>query len=143
MSYLFKYIEKYPVTIYLKLIWCIAVAVGLAAAAEFSTLTNSRYIASLTFGYVNYRIWGETGRPSQQIAWFWWGFQTIFFGCTGASLLVSEIKKGDLGYGALAILIGLCVRMLTVTVGIYFPVGKYNLKERVFMAMAWFPKATV
>ncbi len=58
-------------------------------------------------------------------------------------MLVAEIKSGDLAYGALAILVGVAVRMIAVTFGVYFPRGKYNLKERVFMAMCWFPKANV
>lgn len=64
IGYFFKYIEKNSYTVYLKFTWCTIVAVGLAAAAEFSTLTNSRYLACLSFGYVNYRIWGESGRPT-------------------------------------------------------------------------------
>ncbi len=64
LGYFFKYIERFWFTVYIKFTWCTAVAVGLAAAAEFSTLTNSRYLACLSFGYVNYRIWGQTGRPT-------------------------------------------------------------------------------
>jgi hypothetical protein len=74
VGYLFKYIEGRSFTIFLKLIWCLFSAVVFAVIAEYSTLANSRYLANLSFGYTSYRLWGENGRPTKELGWFWWGF---------------------------------------------------------------------
>ena len=56
---------------------------------------------------------------------------------------MKTITKNDLSYGFVAILCGMIARLILVSIITYFPKGRYNLKERTFMAMAWVPKATV
>ncbi len=54
---------------------------------------------------------------------------------------VDKIDPKTLGYGLLVLTLALVLRMI----GTYFAVscGNLNLKEKIFMAFAWLPKATV
>ena len=54
---------------------------------------------------------------------------------------VDKIDPKTLGYGLIVLTLSLVLRML----GTYFAVscGNLNFKEKVFMAFAWLPKATV
>lgn len=54
---------------------------------------------------------------------------------------VSELDIGTVGWGLVTLAIGLVFRMTTsffVVMG-----GNLNVKERLFVALAWVPKATV
>lgn len=142
ISMLFNYLPKKQWVMNLKALFCLACAIGFVIAGEKSTFTNSKYIAGLTFGYVCYRVWGED-KPTKETAWIWWTITPIFFGCVGAALVFKQIRNSDIGYGVICIVVGLIVRLIVVQFIAYFPRGALNLKERVFMAYAWLPKATV
>jgi len=142
-GYVFRYYDNTEASVHLKAAWCVAAAVILAVVSQYSTLENGKFLGSLAFGYVSFRIWGADKMPTKQLAWFWWAYQVLFFGCTGASLLVKSITKEDLRFGFVAIFCGMAARLLTVTLVTSFPRGRFTLRERTFMAMAWVPKATV
>jgi len=54
---------------------------------------------------------------------------------------VDKIDPKSLGYGLVVLLLALVLRMVAT----YFAVscGNLNTKEKIFMAFAWLPKATV
>jgi NhaP-type Na+/H+ or K+/H+ antiporter len=126
----------------LKAAYCLAIAIAFVIAGEKSKYKDTKYIGSLTFGYVAYRVWGEH-KPTKELSWAWWAVQCIFFGCVGAALLFSQIRNSDLGYGFVCIICGVTVRLCAVMVLSHWPRHFYTIKERAFMACAWFPKATV
>ena len=69
-----------------KMIYSIACAVGFIVAGEKSKFTNTKYIASLTFGYVTKRAWNNDV-PTKELGLFWWFIQPLFFGTVGAALV--------------------------------------------------------
>jgi hypothetical protein len=71
IGWLFKFITGWKGTIYLKMCYCIGCAIGFVLVGEATHFANSKYIASLTFGYVSYWMWGED-KPSKELGWFWW-----------------------------------------------------------------------
>lgn len=125
---------------YLKTVFCIGCAIFFVLVGEEIKYTNSKYIASLTLGYVCYRMWGEE-KPTNELGWVWFFITPIFFGSVGASLVLSKIKSYFLGYGAVCIFIGLFVRIMAVL--LISLTNEYTNKERIFMAVSWLPKATV
>ena len=114
ISYLFNFLKKYnELNMYLKTIYCIGCAILFVLVGEDIKYTNSKYLASLTFGYVSYRMWGED-KPTSELGWVWFFITPIFFGSVGASLVLNKIKSFYLGYGAVCIFAGLFVRIIAV-----------------------------
>lgn len=125
----------------LKAIFCIIMCGLFTMAAKLSGFDNARYICALVFGYVLYRIWGEDGRPNDQLYYFFMIIEPFLFGCIGAQLLFSKIKVATVWKAVIIILVGVSIRAITA-----FTVStgkKYTLKERIFIAICWIPKATV
>ncbi|CDW89456.1 mitochondrial sodium hydrogen exchanger nha2 [Stylonychia lemnae] len=139
---IFRLFPKTWVTMHLKMWYCIACAIAFVIAGEQSKWTNSKYIASLTFGYCSYRVWGED-KPTRELGWFWWFITPLFFGSVGAALLFKTIRNSDIGYGVICIICGLIIRLIVVIILAQFPRGQLNNREKAFMAFAWLPKATV
>ncbi|XP_043288686.1 sodium/hydrogen exchanger 9B2 [Venturia canescens] len=72
---------------------------------------------------------------------FWMIFEPILFGLTGAQIKISELEGSQVYLIIGCLMAGIIVRILvTVLVGIG---SKFNLKEKVFIALACMAKATV
>ncbi|CDW72201.1 mitochondrial sodium hydrogen exchanger 9b2 [Stylonychia lemnae] len=138
----FNKMEHKPLTVNLKMWYCIFCAIFFVVVGEETGFANSKFIASLTFGYCSYRVWGEE-KPHKEIGIAWWFIQPIFFGSVGASFNFSQIQKSDVGLGIIIIVSGVLIRLIVVTILSAFPSGKYTTKERAFIAISWMPKATV
>ncbi|XP_076036682.1 sodium/hydrogen exchanger 9B2-like isoform X2 [Oratosquilla oratoria] len=86
--------------------------------------------------------WSDDENPvADYIATMWSFFQPLLFGLIGTEIQVMELDINTVGYGVLTLCIGLTLRVITsflVVAG-----GELNLKERLFVAFAWLPKATV
>lgn len=65
------------------------------------------------------------------------------FGTIGASVQFDNIDGSVVGKAMAVILIGLVFRWFATYTAVSIESGKYELKERAFMAFAWMPKATV
>jgi NhaP-type Na+/H+ or K+/H+ antiporter len=94
----------------------------------------------LLFGYTSFRVWGED-KPNPQLVQAWFFIQPFLFGIVGASLDFHKMDSSLLGYSVVVILVGLIVRFLVTFVVTY--ANMYTLKERLFIAIVWIPKATV
>jgi hypothetical protein len=141
IGYVFKYVTNKQANTYLKMIYCLGNAIFFVLSGEKLLYPNAKYIASLTFGYISLRMWGEEN-PSYQLGWFWFFVSPLFFGAVGASLLFKQIRRSDIFNGFACIIVGLAVRLLTlITVVSRFKI--YTMKETIFMAFSWVPKATV
>jgi hypothetical protein len=66
----FKFIKNDKIRIYLKLLFCVIVAIVLVIIGSKANAPEAKYIAALSFGYTCFRFWG-TDKPSKEIAWFW------------------------------------------------------------------------
>ena len=71
----------------------------------------------------------------------WKIFQPVLFGLIGTEIYIAALDMETVKFGLVTIAAGLVVRVFTsglVTWG-----GGFNLKERLFIALSWLPKATV
>ncbi|XP_059482694.1 sodium/hydrogen exchanger 9B2-like [Neocloeon triangulifer] len=71
----------------------------------------------------------------------WLIFQPILFGLIGTEIKFSELEGSTVLLGLAVLLIGLSLRVATVW--LISVNGILSMKERLFVAIAWFPKATV
>ncbi|XP_060793823.1 sodium/hydrogen exchanger 9B2 isoform X2 [Neoarius graeffei] len=106
---------------------------GLGGAGGLSTLVLS-FIAGISWGKNKAPVAAVVGR-------FWDVFQPLLFGLIGAEITISTLNANTVGLGAAALCIGVVVRVcVTFTVVLF---AGFNLKEKIFIALAWLPKATV
>merc|ERR1719422_71003 len=85
--------------------------------------------------------WGDHNPVTKTFKRMWIILEPVIFALIGTEIQVNKINGGTLGYSILVLLIALAVRM----VGTYFAVcgGDLTVREKIFMAFAWLPKATV
>ena len=85
--------------------------------------------------------WGDNNPVSESLAHMWIIFQPLLFSLIGAEIQVMEMSLSTVGWGLLVLLAGLSSR----TVAAYLAVsgGENNYKEKIFVSLAWLPKATV
>jgi len=75
------------------------------------------------------------------VGYLWTLFQPLLFGLIGAEVSLNRIQPETVGLGLAVLCIGLVIRMITsflVVSGLGFTV-----REKLFVAIAWLPKATV
>ena len=87
-SWLFKFINEFKYVMDLKAVYCTIIAVVFVLSSEFSTFSNSKFIACLSFGYTCFRFWGDK-KPSKELGIVFWYIQPFLFGTVGASMLFS------------------------------------------------------
>ncbi|KAK7929220.1 hypothetical protein WMY93_005615 [Mugilogobius chulae] len=75
------------------------------------------------------------------VSWVWEVFQPLLFGLIGAEIRVAALEGHAVGLGIASLLIALLVRVLFTFVCVLC--AGFNLREKVFIALAWMPKATV
>jgi len=85
--------------------------------------------------------WGDHNPVTKTFKRMWIILEPVIFALIGTEIQVDKINPNTLGLSIIVLLIALIVRM----VGTYFAVcgGDLNAKEKIFMAFAWLPKATV
>jgi len=73
-----------------------------------------------------------------------YGGQTMLFGLLGASISLEVVDLNTAGFGMVIIFVGLLLRGIAMAFCVHF-VAKdgWNLKEKIFAAITWCPKATV
>ncbi|XP_070544796.1 sodium/hydrogen exchanger 9B2-like isoform X2 [Ptychodera flava] len=105
-------------------------------------LPGSGALAVLTMSFVAAQRWKDEKVPIEEIIGvFWTIFQPFLFALIGAEILIENLDPNTIGLGIALLAICLLVRM-TVTFFIVLRSG-LNIKERLFIALAWLPKATV
>jgi len=75
------------------------------------------------------------------VSHLWTVFQPLLFGLIGAEVSLSLIQLATVGLGLAVLGIGLVLRLIT-SFFIVMGLG-LSLRERLFVAIAWLPKATV
>uniref|UniRef100_A0A3B5M274 Cation/H+ exchanger transmembrane domain-containing protein n=1 Tax=Xiphophorus couchianus TaxID=32473 RepID=A0A3B5M274_9TELE len=107
--------------------------VGFAGAGGLCTLVLS-FLAALGWKTDKAPVAAMVGRC-------WDVFQPLLFGLIGAEITVTSLNPSTVGLGVACILIGLLVRLLVTFLLVHL--GGFTLKEKLFIAVAWLPKATV
>jgi len=85
--------------------------------------------------------WGDHNPVSNTFRKMWIILEPVIFALIGTEIQIDKIDPGTLGLGILVLVLALVLRM----VGTFFAVscGSLTTKEKIFMAFAWLPKATV
>ena len=85
--------------------------------------------------------WGDHNPVTKTFKRMWIILEPVIFALIGTEIQVDKINFETLGYSIIVLLGALIIRMI----GTYFAVtcGQLNTKEKIFMAFAWLPKATV
>ncbi|GBN34252.1 Sodium/hydrogen exchanger 9B1 [Araneus ventricosus] len=101
-------------------------------------------MACLVLAFVASLGWKKDPQHLEQIeriiGVMWIILQPFLFNLIGAEVSVRNLQS-NLGNTVLALLIGFTFRIITAAFASYG--GGFNVKERLFIAIAWFPKATV
>ncbi|KAM9770300.1 sodium/hydrogen exchanger 9B2 isoform 2-T4 [Menidia menidia] len=119
---------------------------GLSVFAVFGSgvagFPGSGGLCTLVLAFLAGLGWGaEKARVEEVVGWAWDVFQPLLFGLIGAEIRVSELEGLAVGLGIASLLIALLVRVLFTFVCVFC--AGFNMKEKVFIALAWMPKATV
>ena len=85
--------------------------------------------------------WGDHNPVTKTFQRMWIILEPVIFALIGTEIQVDKINPNTLGLSVVVLVVALIIRM----VGTYFAVcgGDLNVKEKIFMAFAWMPKATV
>ncbi|XP_028998806.3 sodium/hydrogen exchanger 9B2 [Betta splendens] len=108
-------------------------AVGFAGAGGLCTLVLA-FLAALSWK-------ADKGPVAALMGRAWDVFQPLLFGLIGAEITISSLSGRTVGLGVACLTVGLLVRLLVTFLLVHF--GGFSLKEKVFIALAWLPKATV
>ena len=85
--------------------------------------------------------WGDHNPVTKVFTKMWIILEPLIFGLIGTEIQIDKIDPETLGWGLLVLVTALLFRM----VGTFLAVscGNLNAKEKIFLAFAWMPKATV
>ena len=86
--------------------------------------------------------WGDDDNPVGQHANFAWSIlQPMLFALIGTEIQVLSLELDTIGWGLATLSVSLSCRVLTTFLVVLG--SGLNLRERIFVALAWLPKATV
>lgn len=119
---------------------------GLSVFALFGSnvagIPGAGGLCTLVLAFVAGIGWGKDKTPVVEVVErFWHVFQPLLFGLIGAEIVISALEITTVSLGFAALFIGLTARLLFTFV-VVLRAG-FNVKEKVFIALAWMPKATV
>ncbi|KAG5848356.1 hypothetical protein ANANG_G00097620 [Anguilla anguilla] len=119
---------------------------GLCVFAVFGSnlagFPGSGGLCTLVLAFLAGLGWGDSKAAVEEVVGGAWEiFQPLLFGLIGAEITVSTLDPVTVGLGVAALLIALTVRVLFTFLMVMC--AGFNFKERVFIALAWVPKATV
>ncbi|XP_054711344.1 sodium/hydrogen exchanger 9B2-like, partial [Uloborus diversus] len=101
-------------------------------------------LACLTLAFVASLVWKKDSEQFEMIekviSVLWALIQPFLFSLIGAEVTISSLQT-NLGDSIFTLLIGLAFRIATATFVTFG--GDLNIKEKIFVAFAWLPKATV
>ncbi len=99
-------------------------------------------LAAMTMGAVSARGWrGSTFDVAVQLSRAWAVAQPILFGLIGAAVALKAVEPSYVEGGLIILAIGLGVRLVVTYLSA--SANHFNTRERLFVALAWIPKATV
>nr|XP_046237395.1 sodium/hydrogen exchanger 9B2 isoform X2 [Scatophagus argus] len=107
--------------------------IGFAGAGGLCTLVLA-FLAALGWKADKVPVAAMVGRS-------WDVFQPLLFGLIGAEISIANLSPSTVGLGLACVGIGLVIRLLVTFLLVHF--GGFSLKEKLFISVAWLPKATV
>ncbi|XP_062838510.1 sodium/hydrogen exchanger 9B2-like [Anolis carolinensis] len=86
--------------------------------------------------------WSDEKKEVEKIiAVAWEIFQPFLFGLIGAEITVASLKPETVGLCVATLFVGLAARITATFLLVCF--AGFNIKEKIFISLAWIPKATV
>ncbi|XP_078419851.1 sodium/hydrogen exchanger 9B2-like isoform X1 [Cetorhinus maximus] len=119
---------------------------GLAVFAIFATgvfgFPGSGGLCTIVMAFLAGVGWVDGKGGAEGITANAWAiFQPLLFGLIGAEISVSSLNSYTVGLGIATLIIALVVRILVTFLMVHF--SGFNMKEKIFISLAWIPKATV
>ncbi|KAL1023498.1 hypothetical protein UPYG_G00041530 [Umbra pygmaea] len=119
---------------------------GLSVFAIFGSnvagFPGSGGLCTLVLSFLAGLGWRKSKVPVEDIvAVAWELFQPLLFGLIGAEIRISQLDTNTVGLGIASLVIGLLLRVSFTFVCVLC--AGFNFKEKLFITLAWLPKATV
>nr|XP_056711806.1 sodium/hydrogen exchanger 9B2-like [Euleptes europaea] len=120
--------------------------VGLSVFAIFSTnnlgFPGSGGLCTIVLAFLAGLSWADEKKEVEKIIRVAWEiFQPFLFGLIGAEISVLSLKPETVGLCVATLSIALAVRIIATFLLVSF--AGFELKEKIFISLAWIPKATV
>ncbi|XP_048366193.1 sodium/hydrogen exchanger 9B2 isoform X2 [Sphaerodactylus townsendi] len=120
--------------------------VGLSVFAIFSTINlgfpGSGGLCTIVLAFLASLSWSDEKKEVEKIIGVAWKiFQPFLFGLIGAEISVFSLKPETVGLCVATLSIALAVRITATFLLVSF--AGFELKEKIFISLAWIPKATV
>lgn len=139
-SWFFKFIKRNRLRQWLKFAWVFFVAIIFPVIAELTDFPNAKFVAAALFGYVAFRVWGEE-RPIDEMDTVWIYISPTLYSTVGATVIFDRLGGSIVPLSIAIIAATSAIRFIIST--IVSQSSLYTIKERIFISLAWFPKATV
>ncbi|NXK78646.1 SL9B2 protein, partial [Amazona guildingii] len=119
---------------------------GLSMFAVFGSIyfgfPGSGGLCTLVLAFVGGVGWSEEKKEVEKIVAVAWNiFQPFLFGLIGAEVSVTSLRPETVGLCVATLGIALVVRIIATFLMVCF--AGFNFKEKIFISLAWIPKATV
>ncbi|XP_072051345.1 sodium/hydrogen exchanger 9B2-like [Amphiura filiformis] len=99
-------------------------------------------LGCLILAFVAAQGWQRNKEPVKKLVGIVWiFFEPILFGLIGAEVTLEYLNPSLIGFGILIIGVGVTFRVAIAGISVQW--AGLNFKERLFIALAWLPKATV
>uniref|UniRef100_A0A0D9QVL1 Solute carrier family 9 member B1 n=1 Tax=Chlorocebus sabaeus TaxID=60711 RepID=A0A0D9QVL1_CHLSB len=123
---------------FLILTMCVSAVLG----SQRIGLHGSGGLFTLVLSFIAGTKWSQEKMKVQKIITNVWDiFQPLLFGLVGAEVSVSLLESNTIGIFVATLSLALCVRILITYILMCF--AGFSFKEKIFIALAWMPKATV
>jgi NhaP-type Na+/H+ or K+/H+ antiporter len=123
-----------------KAVLMITIVFSVILISELSGFTESKFICIIVFGYMCFCMWGHH-KPDEELSFVWQFFMPLLFGTIGAAIRFDQINAVDIVTAVSLTLFGVTCRWFGAFIATWQK--KFTVKERMFMAFSWIPKATV
>ncbi|XP_011747486.2 sodium/hydrogen exchanger 9B1 isoform X1 [Macaca nemestrina] len=123
---------------FLILTMCVSAVLG----SQRIGLHGTGGLFTLVLSFIAGTKWSQEKMKVQKIITNVWDiFQPLLFGLVGAEVSVSLLESNTIGIFVATLSLALCVRILVTYTLMCF--AGFSFKEKIFIALAWMPKATV
>nr|XP_023404275.1 sodium/hydrogen exchanger 9B1 [Loxodonta africana] len=123
---------------FLVLVMCISAVLG----SQRIGLHGTGGLCTLVLTFVSGIYWSrEKIRVQKIVAATWNIFQPLLFGLVGSEVSVSSLSSNAIGICVATLSLALLVRIFVTFLLMCF--AGFSFKEKIFIALAWMPKATV
>ncbi|XP_062838507.1 sodium/hydrogen exchanger 9B2-like [Anolis carolinensis] len=110
--------------------------------SKYFGVHGSGGLCTIVLSFLGGMRWSEEkGAVEEMVAIAWTIFQPFLFGLIGAEISISALKPHTVGLCLATLGLALIVRLIATFLLVTF--SGFNFKEKIFIALAWIPKATV